>query len=221
MAAPGPNSDPIPASDTLLAYFATNFAGVWSPATFNTTVPLAADIVSATNNFGNALLLATDPMTRTPTTVQLKNQARTALVALLRPAIRSAVTAYRAGAALASDLTALGVRTPDLTKTQIPPPADAPQLDFTGSAPGKIQYRVTQVVGGVPVTDRVFPYGIMGVRLLEKWGTNERVTTVKRVNIVSLTNGIAAGTVITASACYFTARGEVGPQCPEIQAIVS
>lgn len=221
MPVPGPHEDVIPGPDTDLDAFGLNFGTIWNPASFNSATPLAADINNAWSGFNAALAIATNAATRTPTTIREKDQARKALEPILRNAIRLATNANRQGFATDAALTALNIRTPDLVRTPIPAPTEPPILHFVESRPGILQYRLTQVVGGVPVTVRRFPYGAVGVRIQETWTGNERNTTIKRVNIYTPTGGIAPGTTITARACYFTARGEVSPLCPPTSGVVN
>lgn len=220
MPVPPQNADTLPPKDADLVPFAQNFANVWVPADFGVAAPLAADIQALLDTYIVFLDLSTDPATRTPITIVQKNETRAALSVPLRRAIRFAVSAFRAGIVGPATLTALNIRPPDLTKTSIPAPADAPVLAFVNSTPGVINYRLTQVYSGVPVSTIAFQYGIVGIRLVETWTGGSKTSTIKRVNIASLTGGLPQGTIVTATACYFNARGDVGPVCPDVTAVV-
>jgi hypothetical protein len=221
MPAPGPHEDCIPAPDGVYNLWISNIAGIWDPTEWNCVVPPTIEVGNAAAAFNTALLTASDPTTRTRQTIAQKDQVREVSERMFRNIVRIATAAYRAGAADSAALVGMGIRVPELTRTPILSPPDAPSLAFVEARPGVIQYRLTQVVGGVPVTVRKFPYGSVGVRLVETWTGNERVTTIKRVNIVTPTKGIPIGTVITARACYFTARGAVSPLCPTVDAVVT
>lgn len=216
-----PGKDQIPQKDADLDAFGEIFATFWVPATFNATGPTQEEVVNDHTAFQSALALLTNPATNTRPNIAAKDTARATLEMCLRRAIRYAQAGFRAGLNTEAQLLALNLVPVKLTRTQITPPTDAPILAFTASEPGMVRYRITQVVEGQPVTERLFPYGIVGLYLKETWGANERTTNVKRVNIMQPTEGIAKGTVITATACYYTARGEKGPASLPTTAVVS
>lgn len=219
-----PNSDPIPASDEGLRAFAVNFSTLWVPATFNTISPTAIAVTAASDAYGVALGLATDPATRTTPLVSAKNAARLAVVVLLRSAIRACQAAYLAGIATEEQLQELGVRPNSVVRTPISAPLFPPVLSIDSIAVGSTNLRVTQVdqSTGLAVDTRGFSYGIIGVELQRKVGSAEFsvVGLRKTVKINDVTEGLATGTSLSYRGRYQTARGLVSPFSPVVAASV-
>jgi hypothetical protein len=217
---PGPNQDPIPATDADLDEFGQVFAAGWVPATFNVVLPLAATISAASAQFTSDLMLATDPATRTPVTIANKNASRVALVLILRGAIQSAQAAYLAGTATEGELNAIGIRANSTIRTSIGTPTYAPILGGVAATAGTCKIRLTQVDPntGNAVATRRYPYGYVGAEVERKIATGSWLAnqTVRRVNIMDSTVGIPMGTLIYYRARYQTARGDVGPWSNEI-----
>lgn len=218
---PGPNQDVLPRSDADFKIFADNFSTNWNPADAGVTVPLAATIVTSAGAFTTALLLAVDPLTRTPVTVAAKDSQRVLTSDLLRDASRSAHSAYRNGVATmdSAALTLLGLRTPKLTRTPIAEPTFAPAMAVAGLAVGITILRVTQIdqITGLPTTNRRFAYGITGIELQRKVGAGAftSVVTTKRVIIRMGTGGVTPGDDLAFRSRYVTATGGVSPWSSE------
>lgn len=210
---PGPHADPIPTTDEGLRAFGVQFGASWVPATFNVVAPLAAAVVAASTAFGNALAVVSDPSTRTTPAIAAKNEARIALVSVLRTCIRAAQAAYLAGTASEEDLTGIGVRPNSLVRTPISAPQYPPQVSIDSVAVGSTNLRVTQVdqISGLAVSTRGFAYGIIGVFLERKVGAGPwtAVGLRKTVKINDITEGLASGTLLMYRARYQTARGLV------------
>lgn len=207
---PGPGQDPIPQTDDALLSFANNFSTTWSPATFNVVLPTAASLAALANNYSEELALAQNPSSRTPQQIAIKNTNKAALIAALRPAARSAITAYRAGIVTEAAITNLGLRIPS-PPTPITAPTDAPLIDVASVAVNTVTLRCNQVVNGLPVTLRRFPYGIIGCEYEFSAGTILESFTSNRVNTIRSTTGFAAGVIVTSRARYYTRTGLVGP----------
>lgn len=216
--------DYIPKSDADLLAWSLNFLGFWVPATYNAVTPLVATITTANTTYSTALAASTNAGTRGPFTIAAKNTARTALVALLRAAVRQALVAFRSGIVSESQLIALGVNPPKLTPTPVAVPLFAPLIGFGSSQTGSIKFRITQVdlATGAPVTLRAFPLGIVGVEIETKVGAAEWISRGlrKRVNLTISTSGETPGVAMLIRARYQTASGKFGPRSTPATGII-
>lgn len=219
---PGPGQDVLPASDQELLAWAVNYIGIYDPATFGTTVPAIAYFASELTAYNDALTLATDPLTRTTATVANKDATRLALDPLLRQGVRVCIAQFRAGFGTEGDLAAIGIRTPKATRTRIDPPTDSPLIDVASIAPGIVHVRITQVVNGVPVTDRRYPDGVAAVELYARTGAEpyKLRRVVKRVNIAADVSDLIDATKYDWCARYINPRGERGPMSTNVTAPV-
>jgi hypothetical protein len=181
-----------------------------------------AALESLNTAYGLALEIADDPTTRTSVAIAAKNAARLALAAPLRIAIAYAVAAYASGTVTSAQLTAIGVRTPDATRTPIPAPAYAPILAAVSARPGFQDFRITQVTSEGPVSTRKFPYGIQAVEL-HKVNADASLTLLgsyRAVNIAQSTASMPGGTSFSVKARYVTAKGLTGPFSETVTACV-
>jgi len=217
----GPGSDQIPGPDDQLETFATIFAAAWDPADFNTVLPLQASLIAFAANYAASLATATAPATRTSPNIATKDLRRAEIVSALRGASRSAIAAFRDGIASAFLVETLGLRVPDLVPTPILAPPDAPVLGVAGVDLGFSRLRVTQVVDGVPVSTRRYPYGLTGVEVQSQLvgGVWTPSGSFRRVNLSIDTSGMPSGVVVLFRCRYFTARGLVGPWSDSVSAV--
>ena len=216
---PGPGQPIFPGPDADCSSWMQAFAPVWNPATFNVVLPTTIALADASVEFGSALGLASASATRSPVTVAAKDAARADAENVFRGAVRSAVAAFRAGTATSAQLSALGVRTPDLIPTPIPAPAYAPLLGLVGARPGFVDLRVTQVVDGVAVDTRKFPQGITGLEISRNTGSGWALVGIRRrVNLAVSTSDLANGLVVGYRVRYCTGRGLTGPWSDSVNA---
>jgi hypothetical protein len=147
----------IPSTDSALASWATNFDSIVAVdfAALGVTAPEAAAITAATSAYNSALVLATDPGTRTPVTVQAKNTAKADLLGLVRPiaqriAINPAIDDM--------DKVDLGLNPRGTVPTPVAPPTTFPVVDLLAATPGqiKIQYRDSETPDS-----KAKPYGVV------------------------------------------------------------
>lgn len=220
---PGPNQDVLPSSDADLLAFAAAFQAAWNPATFNATAPLAGDITDSYDLYQERLNEATNTNTRTRTSIARKNEQKALLSSVLRDAIRLAVAAYRAGTASATNLTTLGIRIPDTTKTQIPAPQYAPLLALSNIQQNQHRLRLQQVTSEGPVSTRKFAYGLVGAQIMMAatiGGAKQVAAFRKSVNITVDTTSMMNGSTVYYWARYMNARGEFGPLSEPIAVVV-
>lgn len=217
---PSPSGDVYPQKDADLALWADYFSNAWDPANFGSTLPTAVALGAASANFTTALANASNVTARTPQTVATKDQARAALVLLIRQAARIAINFYRTayaagnGPAVGLLVTELGLRLPDMVRTNVQAPAYAPLLVMVGSKNATFELRATQVDGnGNPVPGRGFPKDVAGFEIGSKVGDGEWgiYGVRRRVKLIIPTAGILPGTLVMFRIRYITRKGEVGP----------
>lgn len=118
----------MPSNDSDLLTFANNMVNYVSPDPegYNLTAAESAELVTATSDFGSALLTLQDPLTRSPVNYERKRQAKAVLVA----AIRSAVDVMQAWPQMTDvKRTELQITIPDRQPTPIGPPTAMPKVE--------------------------------------------------------------------------------------------
>ena len=219
---PGPHQDVLPNTDANLDAFGAQFVANFTDVGYDAPVGTQAALAALQTAFAAALTIADNPTTRTSVNIATKNAARVALSAALRIAIAYAVAGFASGAVSSPQLTNIGVRTPDPTRTPIPAPAYAPILAAVSARPGFQDFRITQVTAEGPVSTRKFPYGIQAVQL-HKVNADASLTLLgsyRAVNIAQSTATMAGGTTFSVKARYVTAKGLTGPFSETITACV-
>jgi hypothetical protein len=103
-----------------------------APATYGETAPVALAVHTPTDAFIAALSLATDPGTRTHSTIAAKDAAKAAMLAALRP-VATRIKA-NAGVSDASKV-AIGVGVKDTALTPISTPTTQPLLSIVRATP--------------------------------------------------------------------------------------
>jgi len=224
MSIPGPHQDVLPATDPAFGVFATSFAALWVPATYNVVLPAAGTVSAAAAAYNVALGIASAPSTRTGVTIAVKDAARASASVLLRDAIRAAQAAFLAGLVSEAQINALGVRANSLIRTPIGAPVYGPLVAIDASFPGFMRFRLTQVdqLTGFGATARAYDYGIVGAELVRQVGASPFVLrqTVKRVLFQDSTADLAAGVIANYCVRYVTARGLVSPFCAVVSGAV-
>ena len=160
---PGPNSDVLPAIDLDYDIWGTNL-GVWmiaNPAIV--TAPTPAAVAALAASYNAALMLATDPATRTTPSVADKNNERVLSAPSYRDVVRQLVAQYRSGVITGMQLNDAGVRVPDLIPTVIPAPGTVPLLSVISATSGSLQMRASD---SATPDSRAKPYGYVGLEIV-------------------------------------------------------
>lgn len=150
----------IPTKDAQFLTWLENFdtLATAAPATYGLTAPDAVAIAAAAGLFIASYPISQDPATRTPVTVQQKDNDRATAEAVIRP---YAVAISRNVNVLDADKVAIGVTVPSTVPTPIPAPIDAPELSIASMTPGlgKLFYKTVGAVG------KAKPFGVVGVEV--------------------------------------------------------
>lgn len=212
---PGPGGPIIPGPDADAVLWMLGFAAAWDETNFGASSPDAAALSSAAGDFESALQVASDPATRTSTTIALKRAARDVAEVLFRQAAGLARTAYLAGDVDGSMLTQLGLRIPDTTRTSVNPPAFAPIAGAVSAAVGVCLVQFTQVdwSTGEEVSTRGFARYCAGIQMQRKAGSGEWTDRGirKRLKHPDDTSELALGTVVQYRGRYVMLNGSTGP----------
>lgn len=131
--------------DDWMANFSTNLTA--DPTVYGLVAGDAVVVAAAFVVWHAAYVAALDPSTRTPAAIAAKDDARTALTALVRPY----AIAIRNNAGVSNELkTTIGVTVPDLDRTEIPAPLTFPVLTLTNDAPGvlKVDWKDSAAIVG-------------------------------------------------------------------------
>lgn len=151
------SNDYIPAPDADFDLWATNFSTLLtaSPATYGLVAGDATAVAGVYNTWHTAYLAAINPATRTPVTVQAKDDARVAALAVIRPyAVQISLNA----GVNASDKIAIGVNPRTSTPTPIPEPATAPVIAVIMATP--LQHTLAYHDETQPETVKAKPNGV-------------------------------------------------------------
>lgn len=206
----------IPTTDSGLNDWAINFSALLtaSPTTYGQVAAVAVAVASVQDAYTAAYAMAIDPSTRTPVTVNAKDDARINFLAVVQPiAVQISLNA----GVLSADKIAIGVNPRTTGRTPIPTPNTSPVLsvangevlqqivryrDETASptskakAAGAVQIQIFAMVSATPITDQnaIAFYGV----------------ATKSPNIVMWDSG-DAGKKAYYAARWVTRTGKVGP----------
>lgn len=215
----------IPAKDADASAWATNFATVVAAdeVKYQVTVGQSASLVSLAAAFAAALVLATDPATRTSGTIAAKDTARAALEAYARP-IATTISINPAIADI--DKVAAGVTVRANGVTPIPPPVIAPQLGLRQIIPGQVTLEATNPSNGT----KAKPAGVVAVSVAAVVGTAFTADPSAAVPVGRYTRGLMvlaidpakSGQKVSLFARYETRSGpggasQVGPWSAPLQ----
>lgn len=132
----------IPSSDSGLRNWANNFV-VQIAASAAVYGLVAADVTAITdkvNKYDDAMSVLQDPTTKTPAAVAAKDDAKTIMLACLRPY----ATTIAASAGISNDAkAAIGVTIRDVSRSVVPAPASIPVLTFDVATPLQARIKVT------------------------------------------------------------------------------
>lgn len=204
------------ALDAWLNNFKTLIAA--SPTTYGLVAGDATALTAAFTSWHAAFLAATNPPTRTKSTVETKNIQKANILGL----VRNYAATIRANIAVAPGAKIdLGLHVKDVMPTPVPPPATQPVLTITEPMRGAQALKIRDAVGG---DRRAKPAGAAGVLLFRNVGT-EAVTDYNQCAfmIFSGKTDLMAefapadnGKVATYFARWTNSKGEMGPWSPGV-----
>lgn len=218
----------IPTRDADFLTWLENFTTLLtaSPATYGLDAGDAAAASGAAAPYIASYPISQDPATRSPTTVQQKDNDRATAEAVIRPL---AVSISRNDGVLDADKVAIGVNVPSTVPTPIPAPVDAPELALASATPGVLKL-TSKVVGGV---GKAKPFGSVGMEVFASIGTDHTsnpndatyLETVTKSPFRLLFAGSQSGSKISLFARYVTRSGpggvaQKGPWSTALQTII-
>lgn len=210
----------LPTSDNGLLDWALNFATliVASPTTYGLEAEQAGGYQAQAQFFESALQAAIEPSTRTPVTVQAKNDAKTQLVELSR-GLAMIVTNHPG--VTNEQRVALGLTVRDREPSPVPPPSGSPDIDVllvTGRT-------VTVRLHDASTPGRRKPANVAGAAVFSFVGetapadpavwTFQGNTTRTRFD-VSFPADVPAGAKVWITAFWFNRRMQSGPGTPPV-----
>lgn len=157
----------IPAADLAFDAWLTNFSTLLTaaPTDYGLIAGDATLVAARKTAFHAALILATDPGTRTPSTVADKDAERVLAEAVVRPY----ATQISRNPTVSNELkTEIGVTVPDPSRSPIPAPSTAPVLSVRSMIPGQVTLDYRDAANPVP---RSKPFGVIGIQLFASFGT--------------------------------------------------
>lgn len=205
----------IPAKDAQFLAWLDNFDNLTSVnfAAYGLTGGEATSITTVRTNFDSSYATATDPTTRTPVTIALKDVDKATASATVRPLAQK----IRNNPAVSDpERVALGLTVPDTAPAPIPAPTTFPLLDLLRATPGQhwLQYRDSDTP-----TTKAKPFGATGMELWSAIGvaaaptpaTASYLGTVTKSPLSVTLDAGDVGKVATYFARWITQRGLVGP----------
>jgi len=207
----------IPTKDALFAIWLENFATLLTatPADYGLTAPEAAVVDGAAAPFALSYPISQDPGTRTPVTVQAKDNDRATAEAVVRP---YAVRISRNPAVTDPNKVAIGVTVPSLVPTPIPAPVDAPELSVAALTPGlgKFYYKTVAAIG------KSKPFGAVGVEVFAMIGDTHTANPAEARFVAQYTkspfrmtfSALDSGKKLTVFSRFVTRSGPAGVSQP-------
>ena len=206
-------------SDRGVLVFATNLASILSdtPETFGLTPDDAQAYAVLRNAYATNLAAATEPGTRGPSTVLLKNESKALLVSATR---RLAMQINNREATTNPQRQELGL-TIRKSRTPVPVPTVKPQLDIVSVDGRLVKIRLREASTG----ERRKPAGVFAATIMryigesipqseDQWvlvGTDTRLNTA-----VEFGNEYPPGTKVWFSAFWLNRRAQSGPACTPV-----
>lgn len=189
--------------------------GATTPADYGISEAQAGALSVALEAFDNAYATANNPTTRSPANIEMKNEKKAALVALIRELVR----VNQSWPEMTNGKRAqLGISLRGNEPTPIPAPQVAPQLDITGVTGRTVHLRVRDAESG----KRRKPEGVYAVTILRYVGStipadmDEWVFVGNETRLdakVTLADRYQPGTQVWFTAFWTNRRGESGPAC--------
>lgn len=210
----------LPSRDTELAAFATNMSTLVTatPSAYGISTAIATQLATATTAYKTALQTATDPSTRTKPNVLTKDNAKKALVAIIRAVAK---IAYGTPSVTESARADLGLPPPK-PWTPIPAPTSAPKLTVVGVS----GLTATIKLENPDATKRGKPSGCTGCSVMSfvgeqppqnmtDWAFEGSTANVQKIE-VQFPAGTSPFARVWLTAFYYTARGLSGPACTPV-----
>lgn len=205
----------IPPKDSDLLAWATNFDSTIAatPATFGLLPADAAAITAVVAPYQAAQAVVDNPATKTATTVAAKNNAKQAMLVV----VRAYASQIRLNAGVTdADKLAIGLNLPNNSPSPIPAPTSSPILTIIGATPGQLTLRYAD--SNTP-DKRSKPQGVTALQLFVGVATSaltdpedatfNSLTTKQPVAVTFLPGD--AGKVATLFGRWSTRTGLVGP----------
>jgi hypothetical protein len=214
----------LPSREADLVTWSVNFKTkiTATPTAYGLTAAQASAYGTLHNAFVAAYQMANNPNTRSPSNIIAKDTAKNALETSARMLARMVQATPSVTAQQKSDL-GLTVR---VGPTPIPPPSDSPNIDVVGRMGTTVSTRLHDGSG----SRRGKPAGVAGASVFSFVGTqppmnvndwkfegNNTRTTVD----VTFDAALAPGTVVWLTAFWYNPRGQSGPGCTPISAILA
>jgi hypothetical protein len=157
----------IPPRDADFNVWISNFSavGAATPSVFGLTTAQVTAIGGVTSSFSAALLLSSDPSTRTPVTVAAKDTARANAELIVRPI---AVTISRNAGISNGHKAAIGVTIPIVSPSPVPAPVTAPSIILQSAVIGLLNLAFRD---STSPTVRAKPVGVVGCEVWASVGT--------------------------------------------------
>lgn len=205
----------IPASDAGFASWLLNFRTLVDVnfAAYGVSGPQVTAIDAADTAYQAAFLLATDPSTRTPSTIAAKNTAKFDALTTVRPIAQEINARPTVTDMMRSDL---GLTIRKTVPTPINAPTTFPLLDILNATPGihTIQYRDSDTP-----TTKAKPFGALQMELYRAVGvaaapdptTAVFVATITKSPFLVAQDPTDAGKIATYFSRWLTRTGLLGP----------
>lgn len=205
----------IPSRDADLSVWAGNFVNVLTlnqPTYLITGVPLTT-LQANVASYQAALIIASDPGTKTKVTVATKDAARTVMLSNIR-LVASQIQSIPG--ITPGDLSAAGLTVRDTSRTPIPPPVTFPIISLLGVAGGQLRLALSDEL--TPLARRK-PVGVLNALLVVKASPGTPadsydgipLATVGRVPTSISLAPLTANTVYNMVAVWLNRRGDRGP----------
>lgn len=203
----------IPNADQAAADWMENFTTLLTaaPATYGLLAGDASACQAASNAYIVALLIATNPATRTSPTIADKDAAKASALFIIRPyAVQISLNTSVGN----MDKVAIGVTVRSNTPTPIPSPVVAPTIEFLGAIPLQQQLQIRQPGS----TSKAKPEGCIGIQVARTVGTvaatdpNQLtvIGTYGKTPMIQTFGAEDQGKKVTYAARYVTRSGPAG-----------
>lgn len=215
--------DFLPSREAELLAWSVNFGRLIneSPELYGLRAEQAAEYAALHEAYAEALQRASDPGTRTPSSVVTKREAKAALKAAARALARVARAHPGTTDVMRCEL---GLTVPDAEPTPTGAPTHAPGIDVVSARLWTVRLRLHDSRGSLR---RGKPWGVQGALVFSAVGalppasdelnawTFERLATRPTVE-VAFASTVESGAAVWFTACWFNARGERGPMTPPV-----
>lgn len=213
---PGPGSDVVPVTDQSAADWLRNLADQYALDQQGAVSPVVAAFETLVSDFESALILATEPSTRTAISVADKNTTKAAAVAVGRQIARHLVNEYRAGNITGGELETYGIRIPDVVPSAISAPVTFPLLGLVSASGGQ---QVLRASDSATPDSRAKPFGASALHLYRSSALtapangdgSEFVGQFSRQPMIVSSPASLAGERIHYFARWVSAKGDTGP----------